>query len=310
MKGAFIVSRDIFENSIWDDVQKFRIFLFILGNAVFKEEGVRKSSVHIKRGQYLRSYRNLQRDLEYLENRTVKKYSLSTLKRKISKLVEEERLKIEETELGTLFTVVNYDRYQVLDNYKKEHGTALERQENTNETPKEQRENNKKYVKKEKKVKNGKNKDNSRQSAKRTYDENSIHYQLASSLFKEIQNNNSEARPPNLQTWSDDIRKMIELDGRKPEQVTNMIHWCQSHDFWSGIILSGKKLRDKYDQMRIQALNDSKPNNKKQYSKPPTRKETIPENILNPDTTETPMSEEEKAEFMERLEKIQSFGKD
>lgn len=159
MKGAFIVSRDIFENSIWDDVQKFRIFLFILGNAVFKEEGVRKSSVHIKRGQYLRSYRNLQRDLEYLENRTVKKYSLSTLKRKISKLVEEERLEIEETELGTLFTVVNYDRYQVLDNYKKEHGTALEQRENTNETPKEQRENNKKYVEKEKKVKNEKNKD-------------------------------------------------------------------------------------------------------------------------------------------------------
>lgn len=157
MKGAFIVSRDIFENSIWDDVQKFRIFLFILGNAVFKEEGVRKGSVFIGRGQYLRSYRNLQRDLEYLDNRTIKQYSLSTIKRKISKLVEEERLKIEETELGTLFTVVNYDRYQVLDNYKSELGTALEQQENTNETPKEQRGNNNKYVKKGKNVKNDKN---------------------------------------------------------------------------------------------------------------------------------------------------------
>ena len=310
MKGAFIVSRDIFENSIWDDVQKFRIFLFILGNAVFKEEGIRKSSVHIKRGQYLRSYRNLQRDLEYLENRTVKKYSLSTLKRKISKLVEEDRLEIEETELGTLFTVVNYDRYQVLDNYKKEYGTALEQRENTNETPKEQRENNKKYVEKEKKVKNDKNKDNSRQSAKRTYDEDSIHYQLASSLFEKIKNKNPETRTPNLQNWSDDIRKMIELDARKPEQVENMIAWCQSHDFWSGIILSGKKLREKYDQMRIQALNDSKPGNKKTYNNSSIRKEIIPEHILNPDTKETPMDEETKAEFMERLKKIQSFGKD
>lgn len=154
MKGAFIVSRDIFENSIWDDVQKFRLFLFILGNAVFKEEGVKKGSVLIGRGQYLRSYRNLQKDLEYLDNRAIKQYPLSTIKRKIYKLVEENRLEIKETELGTLFTVVNYDRYQVLDNYKKEHGTALEQPRNSNGTVMEQPGNNKKYVK------NVKNKDN------------------------------------------------------------------------------------------------------------------------------------------------------
>lgn len=159
MKGAFIVSRDIFENSIWDDVQKFRIFLFILGNAVFKEEGVKKGSVLIGRGQYLRSYRNLQKDLEYLENRAIKQYPLSTIKRKISKLVEENRLEIKETELGTLFTVVNYDRYQVLDNYKKELGTAMEQPGNRDGTAMEQPGNNKKYVKKEKNVKNDKNKD-------------------------------------------------------------------------------------------------------------------------------------------------------
>lgn len=147
MKGAFIVSREIFENNIWDDVQKFRIFLFILGNAVFKEDGIRKGSVKIGRGQYLRSYRNLQKDLEYLENRAVKKYPLSTIKRKIHRLVEENRLEIEETELGTLFTVVNYDKYQVLDNYKNELGTELEQPGNSEGTGMEQRGNNKKYVK-------------------------------------------------------------------------------------------------------------------------------------------------------------------
>lgn len=43
------------------------------------------------------------------------------------------------------------------------------------------------------------------------------------------------------------------------------------------------------------------------FNKSTTRKETVPEHILNPQTTETPMSEEDKQEFMERLKKIQSF---
>lgn len=43
------------------------------------------------------------------------------------------------------------------------------------------------------------------------------------------------------------------------------------------------------------------------FNKGTTRKETVPEHILNPQTTETPMSEEDKQEFMERLKKIQSF---
>lgn len=44
------------------------------------------------------------------------------------------------------------------------------------------------------------------------------------------------------------------------------------------------------------------------FNKGTVRKETIPEHILNPVTKETPMSEEDKQEFMERLKKIQSFS--
>lgn len=108
-KGAFLISREIFENAIWTDVVKFRIFFYIVGNAVFSEEGVEIGGIHIKRGQLLRSFRNLSDDLQYIENRKVKKYSVSVISRKVEQLVKENRLKIESTELGTLFTVVNYD---------------------------------------------------------------------------------------------------------------------------------------------------------------------------------------------------------
>src|SRR5690606_3843960 len=117
-RGAFIISRKIFENPIWQDIPKFRIFFYILGNAVFSEEGVKKGNITIRRGQLLSSYRRLSEELEYIENNTVKKYSVSVIKRKIDELVEEQRLQVEATKLGTLFTVVNYDLYQSLDNYK------------------------------------------------------------------------------------------------------------------------------------------------------------------------------------------------
>ena len=133
-KGAFQTSREIFENPIWEDVPKFRIFFYIYGNAVFSEEGVQKGSVHIGRGQFLRSYRNLREDLQYIENRSIKKYSLSMISKKIEQLVKEKRLKVEDTEYGTLFTVVNYSIYQGLSNYKNEN-------ENAERTDKEQNEN-------------------------------------------------------------------------------------------------------------------------------------------------------------------------
>jgi hypothetical protein len=158
MAGAFLTSRDIFDNPIWQDIPKFRIFFYVVGNAVFSDGGVRVGNIVLQRGQFLRSYRNLQSDLEYIENRAIKKYSLSVLKRKIEQLVNEERLKIEDTELGTLFTVVNYSMYQGFDHYKtgteNSVGTALERSENRDGTGMERSENNNK---KDIKVNNEKN---------------------------------------------------------------------------------------------------------------------------------------------------------
>lgn len=157
MSGAFQTSREIFENPIWQNVVEFRLFFLIYGKAIFREEGYKQGSVFIGKGQWLRSYRNLQSDLEYIENRSIKRYSLSRIKRAIDSLVKNERIEIKETELGTLFTVVNYAKYQGLDNYKKHNEnaerTGRERRENAERTQREQQRNNNKKEKKEKKDK-------------------------------------------------------------------------------------------------------------------------------------------------------------
>lgn len=136
MGGRFLIDRNIFDSSLWEDTAKFRTFFYILGKAAFKDTKI--GDIELKRGQYLRSYRNLAKDLSFKENRCYKEYSMATLKRKIDMLVKEKRLEIKETDSGTLFTVKNYDKYQCFEDVEKitwnSVGTVLEQQRNNNGT--------------------------------------------------------------------------------------------------------------------------------------------------------------------------------
>jgi len=156
--GAFQTSREIFDNPIWTDVVKFRIFFYVYGNAVFSKAGTTVAGVYLKRGQFLRSYRNLANDLAYVEKRHQKKYSLNTIRNKIEQLVKEKRIKIESTDYGTLFTVVNYDEYQGFERYSKRMSdTATDTPSDTvREHQVIQQVNNNKNVKNDKKEEEGK----------------------------------------------------------------------------------------------------------------------------------------------------------
>lgn len=144
--GAFLTSREVFENPIWRNIVEFRLFFLIYGNAVFSDEGVRVADdLILQRGQWLRSTRKLQEDLKFLENRQVKIYSTATINRTIKKLVDMQRICTKTHELGTVFTVLNYEQYQCFDSYRQvELGTELG-------TVTKQSRNNNKNVKKDKK---------------------------------------------------------------------------------------------------------------------------------------------------------------
>ena len=151
MAGVFQVDREIFDNRIWQNPAEFRLFFYILGNAIWSEEGVKYGDILIQRGQYLRSYRNLREDLMYTKNNAFKYYSLSHIKKLIDKLVADGRLEKEETDLGTLFTVVNYCKYQGFDRFEN---VDQEQIKNGERTEQEQNKNNNKKDKKDKKVNN------------------------------------------------------------------------------------------------------------------------------------------------------------
>ena len=140
----------------------------------------------------------------------------------------------------------------------------------------------------------------SAKSAKRIYDDASPYYHLSELLFSGMRKNNPEARKPNLQGWADEMRKMVELDSRTIDQVRGMIEWSQADDFWKINILSAKKLREKYDQMKV-AANAS-------YKKKKTEK--LPDWAEGErNVTETPMDPEEQRAIEERISRLKSSGK-
>jgi hypothetical protein len=70
----------------------------------------------------------------------------------------------------------------------------------------------------------------------------------------------SDAKRAELaERWADSIRLLHQQDGLTYAAIEAMIHWAQKHEFWSGVILSGANLRDKWDTMAAQRGRGAKP---------------------------------------------------
>lgn len=79
---------------------------------------------------------------------------------------------------------------------------------------------------------------------------------LCESLADKIEQNGSR-RPTITKAWRDAARLMIDKDGIPFDMVQGAIDWSQNHEFWRSNILSMPKLREKYDQLRLQAERGS-----------------------------------------------------
>jgi hypothetical protein len=75
---------------------------------------------------------------------------------------------------------------------------------------------------------------------------------LCARLADRIEANGSK-RPAVTRRWRDAARLMLDRDGRTEQQIATAIDWCQGNEFWRANILSMPKLREKYEQLRLQA---------------------------------------------------------
>lgn len=85
------------------------------------------------------------------------------------------------------------------------------------------------------------------------FDADSDPYQLADFLEREIAKNNPKfpQSEQQRQRWAKDIDLMLRRDKIEADDIAAVIDWCQKDKFWCSNILSGKKLREKYQQLRM-----------------------------------------------------------
>lgn len=76
-------------------------------------------------------------------------------------------------------------------------------------------------------------------------------------LLADLIEDNGARRPAVTDKWRHAVRLMVERDERTYGQIERAMRWAQGNDFWRGNILSMPKLREKYDQLRLQALRET-----------------------------------------------------
>jgi len=153
-QGWIKIYRKILDSDVWPDVTTFRLFFYLLLKATH-EDGMEIGGIKLKRGQWLRSYRNLAKDLAYKEGRGLKEYSINTIHKAIGKLQKAGMVTVQETELGTLFTIVNYAKYQGLSDDENKTVNGSENEERTQNA--ETGNNNKNAIKNKNAKNNNKN---------------------------------------------------------------------------------------------------------------------------------------------------------
>lgn len=100
---------------------------------------------------------------------------------------------------------------------------------------------------------------------KAKYDETNTYYKMALYFHKLVSQVAKEAcvehliKKANLQTWADDFRKLVEIDGVNKHLAKDVMDWVTKDSFWKTNVLSAKKLREKFGELAIKMNATKKP---------------------------------------------------
>lgn len=239
-QGFILLHRSIQDHWIYEEKRKFsryEAWLDLLMMVNHKDSRTLQDGqlVEVKRGERITSIRQLMDRWDWSNTKVIKFLELLQKDGMISFEVTPKK--------KTLIKILQYEQYQGFGVGEQSQKQTAERHETDSETTQNNINNN---------DNNDNKKDNARKRDKRIYEKSSIHFQLANSLYQKILDNNPQHKLPDLQKWSNDIRLMMDRDGRTEEQIAYLIDWCQNNDFWKSNILSPSKLREKFDQLVMQ----------------------------------------------------------
>ncbi|GIO22452.1 replication protein [Oceanobacillus sp. J11TS1] len=100
------------------------------------------------------------------------------------------------------------------------------------------------------------------------YDEENTYYKMAIYFYKKVEKVAQEAgiphltRKANMQTWADEMRKLVELDEVDKKLAKDVMDWVVTDSFWRTNILSAAKLRKQFPQLAIKMNAEKNPQTK------------------------------------------------
>lgn len=107
---------------------------------------------------------------------------------------------------------------------------------------------------------------------------------------------NGNRKPTVGKTWMQAIDRLIRIDEYTPDNIRQVIDWCQQDEFWQANILSAGKLRKQFDQLKNRMFqeNSRKPQtqhmtaDQRRLQAGLERRQRIMEGQLNPLQLEAP----------------------
>jgi len=269
--GGFIkLHKQILKWEWYDDSNTFRLFIHCMLNASY-EDNYWQGEL-IKKGSFVSGRKKLAKELKLTEQQ---------IRTSINKLKKSEEITIVTTNKYSIITVINYTEFQEFKkNITNKQPTNNQQTTNKNEKINQEKKclkanktavssvdkninnqqeiiyktTNVKKVTTTKELKNIKDKEQVLFSGEEKKVELSkIYLDMANYMFAKIKELNPNNKKPNIIKWGNDFRKMVEIDKREPKEIGKLINWIYKDDFWYSVILSPKKLRDKYDTLIIKA---------------------------------------------------------
>lgn len=210
--------------------KQFRLFIYLLQNMVFEtwEQNDHGQTIQLQPGQYMFTMRELEKQTGL---------SKSSIERFLKCLTNAQISGQEVRHTKTILTFIHPDICALLKKPSETtSGTTLGQDWDIKE--------------KDKKIRN--------KNTNVFYTPNSCEFVLANFFLDSIKKINPEAKTPDLQKWSDDFRKMLQIDKRTEDQIRAMIAWMERPGFdnnrFRKKILSPALLRKNWDAM-VMCLN-------------------------------------------------------
>lgn len=231
-QGWVCVHRKLLDNPIFKNDKLFRVFMFCLLRAQHTagDQLVGDSVVYLDKGQLATGR------ISISEQTGLSQQNVRTA---ISKLEKLGILTIKPTTKYSVITMVNWNQYQQTNQQVTNKQPTSNQQVTTSNNVNNEDNENKLNVSAKPK------------QSKFKFDDDQMRF--AEAVYKKVEQVTPQMKKPNLESWANIARLMVESDKFDLRDVWNVFLWANSDSFWRTNILSVDKLRKKYPELKAKA---------------------------------------------------------